>query len=180
MNADSTGAYKCLSPEDVDVTQWYTFSVNPCDDFQYFDSENSIQRYTNFHKKAITYLLQSVAPAADYELFIEVSKGTRLHMHGIIKIKDVFVFYVDSLVRLRRYGTYEIDTIQDKSKWEEYQHKGKVYMGDRPRRITSKIAKEILTTPKFFIQEIKTTEHKPQNKGHRGRPVKLSVNIMDP
>jgi len=171
--------YKCPAPEEIQTDIEYTFSINPKDDFQYFDSENSLQRYQNFHKKAITYLLNYIAPTCDYYLKIELSRMGRLHMHGTIKIKDVFGFYCDSIIKLQKYGTYEIDTISEKKEWGEYMDKGLDYMGNRPRILTSKIAKEILTTPKFFVEEIKTKEHVPKEKGSRGRP-RMTISLMEP
>lgn len=176
------GLYKCIAPELMEAGKQYAFSISPADDVQYFNSENSLQRYSNFHKKAITYLLHNLAPYADYDLYIEISEHCRLHLHGNIKVKDVFDFYCMALPRMREYGGYCLKEIKTPEEWDIYVHKCKAVMGNRPRRITSKVAKEVLTTPKFFIEEIKTPEHKPKDKGSRGRPknIKLSVNLMNP
>lgn len=56
---------------------------------------------------------------------MEISKGSRLHFHGYITVHDVIKFYYYDIRKLKHYGTFEIDFIQDPMIWDLYIKKQK-------------------------------------------------------
>lgn len=165
--------YKCVAPELVDTNIHYTLSISPCDEWQYYNAVNAEQRYANFFKHASHFILNVMLPVCDVEVFIETSEAGRLHMHGIIKIKDIFTFFLMVIPKLRSYGTYEIDTIKDSSQWDIYKHKCKHVIEPHPRRISTQLLKEKSVT----IFHTNTIIEPIQTKS-KGRPKsKLSVDF---
>jgi len=105
-------------------------------------------------------------PVCDVSLYIEFSALGRLHAHGTIRIKDIFVFYLSVIPSLKAMAGFEIDTISDPS-WEEtYIHKCKLIMGDHPRKISTALLKEKAVT----IFNTKTTVEDIPKKSKLGRP----------
>jgi len=56
----------------------------------------------------------------EYNLYLEISCGNRWHYHGDIKILNPAEFYIFDVPRLRDIGSFEIDTISNQDKWDEY------------------------------------------------------------
>jgi len=111
--------HKLPSPEDVIPCEDYTLTLNPCDELQCFKS-NIIHRLNDFRMHQSTHLLCLVAPYAKYNLYIEISKRGRLHMHGTISITDVLGFYMKAIPALLSQYSLEIDTITDRKVWDIY------------------------------------------------------------
>lgn len=55
-----------------------------------------------------------------YLLYLEVSKGGRLHFHGTITPTDTLDFQLYAVKILESFGKYEIDTIADMAYWLSY------------------------------------------------------------
>nr|UOF78872.1 rep protein [Cressdnaviricota sp.]UOF83105.1 rep protein [Cressdnaviricota sp.] len=107
-----------LSPESITVNTSYTFTLNPCDDLQYFDQ---IDRIKSLEGYAINYILPVVPAIVD--IYMEVSRAGRLHFHGTINfptIAHIKDFYVNVIHKLSKKFQIEIDTICDPDKWREY------------------------------------------------------------
>ncbi|AXH77524.1 MAG: putative replicase [Cressdnaviricota sp.] len=104
------------SPENLQICKWYSFTYNPIDqppqkdDYMYevFETMNEFRRF--------------MAEFVSFEsyLYPELSSQGRLHYHGIIRVYDPMRFYLNDLIRLRTFGCYEIDTIEDISIWLLY------------------------------------------------------------
>lgn len=116
--------YEIVKPEDVRVNTRYTFSFNP-------EEQPKPQRFYN-----ITLTLFSSWSEKNIELFksmkyakietyMEISKNSRLHYHGYIKILDIVNFYFFEVPKLKHYGTFEIDFISDPMTWDLYCKKQK-------------------------------------------------------
>lgn len=53
-----------------------------------------------------------------------------MHLHGRIKIKEIIKFYLSDYQQLKFHGAFEIDTIEDSDKWEDYCIKQEHLMSD--------------------------------------------------
>lgn len=111
--------YSCVKPEDVKVGESYSFSYNPEDqplvELFYKVKLNTFSAWSRFY-----YDLFKSMKYCQVHLQMEISSGARLHYHGYIIITDIVKFFMYEIKRLRHYGTYEIDTIKDRDKWEAY------------------------------------------------------------
>lgn len=119
--------FKIIKPEECLPNILYSFSYNP-------ESQPTVQRFYNISLKCFESWSQEI-----YEIFtslrnctirtyMEISKAGRLHFHGYIKIQDIVNFYFYDLKKLKHYGTFEIDFINDPLKWDLYIKKQKPYM----------------------------------------------------
>lgn len=119
--------FKVIKPEDCVIDTLYSFSYNP-------EEQPDIQRFYNIRLNEFESWSQRV-----YEVFaslryshirtyMEISRSGRLHFHGYIKIKDIVQFYFYDLRKLKHYGTFEIDFINDPLKWDLYIKKQKEMM----------------------------------------------------
>lgn len=117
-----------MSPELVLVDTEYTLTINPNDDFQFFNDIGSerIKKSENH----IKYLMRKY-PNFIMNLQLEVSRTGRLHWHGTIlfkKQKHITDFYLEAIHDLLLKHHIEMDTIADPQKWKEYCLKGKHMM----------------------------------------------------
>lgn len=104
------------APETISVSEWYTFNLNPKDLYQEFE-ESDIRRHHQFKDKMIRLLDTWMKPyAKSYVFNIEISQGSRLHMHGKFQFKDaasVVRFYLTGLHHLSGIGTTKMEQIKD-------------------------------------------------------------------
>lgn len=105
----------------------YSVTLNPVDKYQFF---GRIDRYQKFHTFMYDNFLSFVGK---YELFIEISEprgmkiqgygGPRLHLHGTISFKSkkqIKWFLLYGYYKILRYSSFDIDTIDDLTKWRIY------------------------------------------------------------
>lgn len=118
--------YSAPAPEDVTADAAYAVSISPSDEYQWF-SDGSITNRLKLFVISALIRLKKIA-GIDLLLFTEVSQGGRLHFHGYAKITSVPLFYLKGIRQLQKYGTYEIDTIKEREKWDVYCMKGVKYM----------------------------------------------------
>lgn len=107
--------------EDMDAGG-YAYNYNPNDSLQFFD-ENSIRRHHTFKEHMMAKFKKYVAPYADYEMHIEISKLSRLHLHGLIifkSIEHIIRFFLYGHKQMMDSGTTVIKKIDDPAKWADY------------------------------------------------------------
>lgn len=110
--------------EDIELNVWYAFTINPTDEHQYFGCKED-ERIDNF-KKYISQLLYITFNK--YEFYFEISKMSRMHVHGKVLFKDMKIlkrYYVEKLPRLLKIGTICMKTIKEADKeegmtWDKY------------------------------------------------------------
>lgn len=127
MLRKATTAYSCLKPELIVRGIEYSFSYNPEDQpkFEQFYKVklDTLKSWSEYYAK----LFLSLKYASIY-CVMEISSKGRFHYHGTISIDDIARFIINDLAKLRHYGTYEIDIINDKDKWDKYVHKQQDFM----------------------------------------------------
>lgn len=117
----------------------YTFNVSPSDSYQYTraptKSAGDTDRLKTFNKYFVRFFQQFTLQEIEFYLQTELSEPvtdkhtvqvSRLHFHGYIRFPTVnslkwFLLYGTSL--LEKVCRYEIDTIADPDKWNDYVHK---------------------------------------------------------
>lgn len=95
----------------------YSCTINPSDADQYFESRDT-RVYTflrNIYKTLVKLNLY-----CNYTFYLEISKGGRLHLHGILEPTDLIEFYLNVPPILAHYSQYELDTIDDLDTWNNY------------------------------------------------------------
>lgn len=119
--------FKVIKPEDIVIKNRYSFSFNP-------EEQPKPQRFYNVTLNCFESWSQKVYEVfaslrfAEVETFMEISKGGRLHFHGYIKVNDIPSFYFYEIPKLKHYGTFEIDIINDPMLWDLYIKKQKSFM----------------------------------------------------
>lgn len=109
---------KLQSIEDVIINTKYSFTVSPCDDYQYFNEDD---REDKFRKMFKMYFKKW--KSINVYLYPELSPRGRLHFHGTLlfktekSIKTFYLFYISDILRKAQ---IEIDTIGDEEKWRLY------------------------------------------------------------
>jgi len=53
---EKNNPYKCIKPECIDTSVWYSISFNPDDNHQYFNEEYILQRLKKFNQILECYL----------------------------------------------------------------------------------------------------------------------------
>jgi len=119
----NNGAYdnspiKLPSPEDL-KDELYTFTINPSDTLQFFRHALPSTRLQSF-KDSVYAMLNSISNAINIDAYIEISKLGRLHLHGVCKIKDPYLFYMSVAHSFQTWCTLEIDSITDINVWTTY------------------------------------------------------------
>lgn len=104
-----------LAPEEVTTDGWYTFNVNPAEQYSY---EEPIKRWNDVYK-LIQTLITDMNQCALIEGTLEVSRNGRIHMHGYLQFKDIIDFYL-RLPKMLSKCTIKLDYITDYDKWEAY------------------------------------------------------------
>lgn len=108
---------KLLIPalEDVVFDQYYAFTYNPIDKYQYFASPACYRlKYCN---NDIEDIFKSKAVRIKY--YLEVSKKGRIHIHGVIKILDAS-FYIRDIRDINTRGNICIKDLKSEPEWETY------------------------------------------------------------
>lgn len=118
--------YKMINLEEIEIGKTYSFSYNdqeqPLFEKFYKMKLNNLRDWSNSQKERLTLKY------ADVDMYLELSPKGRFHWHGKILIRDPVKFIIHDLAKLRHYGTYEIDTITDTDKWDNYITKQQKYM----------------------------------------------------
>lgn len=118
--------YKCPSPETMYTDTLYSFTLNPQEQLEGSLGRFKLNACKTWYDKQMKLFTQlcnctiSVVP--------EISSKARWHMHGVIMIKDVMLFFLHDVPKLMDHGAYEIDTIDDITVWDRYVYKQKHYM----------------------------------------------------
>lgn len=117
--------YSSVAPqiENVKPCRQYTFTLNPSDQYQFWD--DPLREIMIVHKMA-----KYISDRANYlniEVYLETSSVGRLHWHGTIMFVDIEAikrFYLSDLHALLAKNHVEIDTIgdsdEDHQRWEDY------------------------------------------------------------
>lgn len=118
--------YSILKPEDIVLFNRYSFSFNP-------EDQPKPQRFYSITLNLFTSWAEQIYNMfvslryCEVETYMEISKSSRLHFHGYIKINDIFNFYFYDLPKIKHYGTLEIDHIKDPLVWDLYIKKQKSF-----------------------------------------------------
>lgn len=109
-----------LEPKDIELSVAYTFSINPNDDYQFWNDIESerIKKATNHMKYIIKH-----NPNLLLDLYVDVSSLGRIHWHGTVTFKHfnhVKMFYTEFVHDILTKHTLEVDTIKDNGVWVEY------------------------------------------------------------
>lgn len=121
------GKYILPAPEEIDTECLYSFSLSP----EVQPEGNTVGRFTLNSFKTYSHDIEkrmSELHNCEYELVHEISRQGRWHFHGYISIKNVMLFYLYDLPKIKHIGTFEIDTIGDVTKWHDYVYKQSVIM----------------------------------------------------
>jgi len=176
-----------LSPEKVEINVKYTFSINPNDDYQFWNDTEAerVKKATNH----ITWLCRKYCNIY-FELFMDVSRVGRIHWHGTILFNNrlnIKQFFTEIIHDLTLKHTIEMDTIADPKKWLEYCTKTK-HLWDNTvstRELMKKyLRKELPVKYKDYFTEptggslpavASTAPSSPQKKG----PINKSSNLSE-
>lgn len=120
--------YSCPKPETLEYNKDYSFTINPADSYQYFDIEVVSERIKSFHNYFKKKLLETLGThAVQYNMVMEMSSRARLHYHGTIRFSNI-IQAINTIRKLEKYCTYEIDVIKDPDVWNAYMTKqGKLF-----------------------------------------------------
>jgi len=94
----------------------YSCTINPDDNWQYWDSPNRLRRF----KDAISNKLLLYEKVFTFSGYYEMSSVGRLHLHGVIQFHNCFDFYLFTIHHMLRWCVFEIDTINDHGLWTSY------------------------------------------------------------
>lgn len=115
-----------LSIEEIQLKQWYTLTISPDDEHQYFNCEpDRIIKFTNWLQHYFIHLF-----VAEVKVNIEISRNGRLHAHGTIRWNhsdQLLQFYLFNNHNMQSKAILEIDTIDDPETWDEYCNKQKKF-----------------------------------------------------
>jgi len=157
--------FSCLSPEELVHGTNYSLTLNPCDARQYFDELN---RYDMF-VESLNKLCFDLHQYAHVQGYIEISKGGRLHLHGMINFhsrKTIFAFFLNHVKKLQNVCTYEIDTITDQSKWDTYCTKSNKLLKDVDNFVdSSKLERATVDPNRATFKPAKRNAPKPKMRG---------------
>lgn len=136
-----------ISPEEVSTDGWYTFNLNPSEQYEFEGSP--ISRWNKCYQN-IQGLISRFVDCATIEGNLEISRSGRVHMHGYIKYKKIADFYL-ILPMVSRFAHIEIDTIDDINIWDKYVTKSE----DVLKNYQVKIKQDKLILPKNqFLKSI--------------------------
>jgi len=115
-----------LSIEHISPAVFYSFTISPANEHQYFNEEERVDKFRKYMKSHMLNRLKDNT----FRFHIEVSPAGRLHLHGKFKFKDIASikhFYLMDINYLMNHNQIEIDTISDMDKWESYMTKQSMY-----------------------------------------------------
>lgn len=102
--------------EDIDPTMIYAITYNPCDKYQHFKDGQRLTKCINDLKQHLLYSLS----VYEYDVYPELSKNGRFHVHGYIIIKDPIQWCLHHVHHLTNRGTLVIKPVSDKVDWDKY------------------------------------------------------------
>jgi len=120
---------------------WYSMSINPDDQHQYFGKDDRLEKFRNYLHANLLFLKNW---HIDYCFHLELSEptsneksknGPRLHVHGIIRFRSTLSiknFLLHGFYKLTRWSMIDIDTISDPDVWYEYCTKQQIIMKEKP------------------------------------------------
>lgn len=114
--------HQSLAPEEIELNICYTLTFNPARQHGSF-----MKDYRELQKIAKLF---AFCRGVEFTAHPEYSKLGRLHMHGLVMFKEaigVMEFY-EKLPTAMKLSTFEMDTIQDGTKWLQYTMKQKSFM----------------------------------------------------
>lgn len=121
---------------------WYTITINPSDDYQYFGKPDRMTKFKNFmYEQFLSWPQFGIHYYFNYELSEPTTNALksqgipRLHLHGIIKFnsnKSIKHFLLNELYKISKYSIYEIDTIKDPQLWCNYCQKQQTVINETP------------------------------------------------
>lgn len=119
--------HKCIPLEEMKPGGLYTLTFNPEEqplvERFYNIKLNTLSGWSNLNEERLTTLRY-----AEIDIVTEISSKGRLHYHGYIYILDPVNFIFYDLRKLKHYGTYEIDHINNEDVWRTYVYKQQEYM----------------------------------------------------
>lgn len=156
----------------------YEITINPCDKYQF---NNKPARIAQFIECIVKKCYDTLAESTDYELVLELSEprhsnfkiGTypRLHLHGVITVKNCITFLETTLSKLMQWSDYQINQFDRPAYWGDYLKKQKeewdTFFKTAPKGlpyiITDKLSKVKKKDQKFIynntgFQPVDTTE----------------------
>lgn len=147
-----------LSPELVVINTPYAVTINPDDNYQFFNASKSerIKKSVNHMKYVMLH-----NPNFMFTLRLEISSKGRLHWHGVLTFhhaNHIADFYMEFIHEFLTKHTMEIDTIADKvvskkyASWEEYCNKQQLFK--LPYLCTKEISKLKTANPNKIYKTI--------------------------
>lgn len=135
--------HEMLAPEELVPMENYAFTLNPGgkDDSMQMLEANALRRFSDFKMHQRAYLMQVLAPYANYQFWIEISKKGRLHLHGVVKFHDydaILGFFMKAVPNLMKCYSFCLKPIDNMSDWLVYCTKSERLFGDRIQHFDSK------------------------------------------
>lgn len=116
MTYTKKSKHSAPAPECIDKSKEYSITLNPS---TVYKDVKTLRTW--WHRKLLEVSMTSDQQRTfTYDLKIEVSCMGKLHMHGVIRIHKVMLFYIYTLQKLQDVATYEIDTKDDTDYWPAY------------------------------------------------------------
>lgn len=122
MTNKFTPKHESMPIENIVPGYWYSFSINPIDEYQYWRSlavDRREEMFRNYWKNFFLHQNNSYHT----RLFPELSPLGRLHFHGLISFETkehIKRFYMNDIYTLKLKCTFEIDEIEDLEIWMQY------------------------------------------------------------
>lgn len=128
MALEDNGTWKkpknvLIDLEDININEVYAITFNPCDKHQHFRSG---QRVTECMKDIEDSIFYSMT-VYTVELYPELSKSGRFHVHGYIRIHDPVAWCLHHAHHLVSRGTLVIKKITEPPEWKKYVKKQKLF-----------------------------------------------------
>lgn len=115
--ANDDKSYGAMSPEQIKIKTKYAITINPSDDYQYWNKEDRVNLFKTYWQNSINKM------SAEIHMILEISKTGRLHWHGYITFhtkQNILDFYVDYMHDLMSRSMVLIKNIEDEEGWEAY------------------------------------------------------------
>lgn len=105
-------AHEVVELEDVNIGEWYAVTINPSDQFQFFNHKDRIRACVNNLRKHIIPESCTVY----FELYPELSHTGRFHWHGFMQFDDynqVMHFYLNMIHYITQHATVSMKRFFD-------------------------------------------------------------------
>lgn len=106
-----------LSSSLLSETNEWALTIAPDDEHQFWGDPDRVGR---FMRKVLPVLADICQYVDNLILFLEVSRGGRLHLHGWFSFSNTIEFFLYVPSKLKMFGRYEMDTIEDQEYWKSY------------------------------------------------------------